>query len=164
MAQARSGDTVRIHYTGRLDDGTVFKTSCGCNPLKFKIGKSSLIPAFQETVVGMKPGKSRTVKIAAGEAYGPRRTEMVVTIDRNKFSENIKPSVGLELDICQLNGKVSLVKVIDVSECSVTLDANHPLAGKDLTFDIELVEIIQPVRFTGVRGPLEMVKTVSNTL
>jgi peptidylprolyl isomerase len=142
MAQAKSGDTVRINYTGRLDDGTVFKTSCGYKPLKFRIGKSMLIPAFQETVVGMKPGKSRTVKIAACEAYGPRREQMVATVDRNKFPENVKPSVGLELDICQQNGKVSLVKVIDVSECSVTLDANHPLAGKDLTFDIELVEII----------------------
>jgi peptidylprolyl isomerase len=142
MAQAKSGDTVRIHYTGRLDDGTVFKTSCGYNPLKFKIGESMLIPAFQETVVGMKPGKSRTVKIAFGEAYGPRREQMVVAVDRNKFPENVNPSVGLELDICQQNGKVSLVKVIDVSECSVTLDANHPLAGKDLIFDIELVEII----------------------
>jgi peptidylprolyl isomerase len=142
MAQAKSGDTVRINYTGRLDDGTVFKTSCGYKPLKFRIGKSSLIPAFQETVVGMKPGNSRTVKIAACEAYGPRHEQMVATVDRNKFPENVKPSVGQELDICQLNGKVSLVKVIEVSECSVTLDANHPLAGKDLTFDIQLVEIV----------------------
>jgi peptidylprolyl isomerase len=142
MAQAKSGDTVKINYTGRLDDGTVFKTSCGYKPLEFRIGKSTLIPAFQETVVGMKPGNSRTVKIVAGEAYGPRHEQMVVAVDRNKFPENVKPSIGLELDICQQNGKVSLVKVIDVSECSVTLDANHPLAGKDLTFDIELVEII----------------------
>ena len=142
MAQAKSGDTVRINYTGRLDDGTVFKTSCGYKPLEFRIGKSTLIPAFQETVVGMKPGKSRTVKIVAGEAYGPRHEQMVVAVDRNKFPENVKPYVGLELDICQQSGKVSLVKVIDVSECSVTLDANHPLAGEDLTFDIELVEII----------------------
>ncbi len=142
MAQAKSGDTVKIHYTGRLDDGTVFKTSCGYKPLEFRIGKSTLIPAFQETVVGMKPGNSRTVKIVAGEAYGPRHEQMVVAVDRNKFPESVKPSIGLELDICQQNGKVSLVKVIDVSECSVTLDANHPLAGKDLTFDIELVEII----------------------
>ena len=142
MALAKSGDTVRINYTGRLDDGTVFKTSCGYKPLEFRIGKSTLIPAFQETVVGMKPGNSRTVKIVAGEAYGPRHEQMVVAVDRNKFPENVKPSVGLELDICQQNGKVSLVKVVDVSECSVTLDANHPLAGKDLTFDIELVEII----------------------
>ena len=142
MAQAKSGDTVKIHYTGRLDDGTVFKTSCGYKPLEFRIGKSMLIPAFQETVVGMKPGNSRTVKIVAGEAYGPRHEQMVVAVDRNKFPENVKPSIGLELDICQQSGKVSLVKVIDVSECSVTLDANHPLAGKDLTFDIELVEII----------------------
>jgi FKBP-type peptidyl-prolyl cis-trans isomerase 2 len=142
MAQAKSGDTVKIHYTGRLDDGTVFKTSCGYKPLEFRIGKSMLIPAFQETVVGMKPGNSRTVKIVAGEAYGPRHEQMVVAVDRNKFPENVKPSIGLELDICQQSGKVSLVKVIDVSECSVTLDANHPLAGEDLTFDIELVEII----------------------
>jgi FKBP-type peptidyl-prolyl cis-trans isomerase 2 len=142
MAQAKSGDTVKIHYTGRLDDGTVFKTSCGYKPLEFRIGKSMLIPAFQETVVGMKPGNSRTVKIVAGEAYGPRHEQMVVAVDRNKFPENVKPSIGLELDICQQNGKVSLVKVIDVSDCSVTLDANHPLAGKDLTFDIELVEIV----------------------
>jgi peptidylprolyl isomerase len=90
----------------------------------------------------MKPGNSRTVKIVAGEAYGPRHEQMVVAVDRNKFPENVKPSIGLELDICQQSGKVSLVKVIDVSECSVTLDANHPLAGEDLTFDIELVEII----------------------
>jgi peptidylprolyl isomerase len=142
MAQAKSGDTVRIHYTGRLDDGTVFKTSCGFKPLKFKIGKSRLIPAFQETVVGMKPGKSRTVKIAAGEAYGPRRKEMVVAVDKNKFPENVKPYVGLELDVHQQNGKIFPAKVIDITECSVTLDANHPLAGKDLIFDIELVEII----------------------
>ncbi len=142
MAQAKSGDTVKIHYTGRLDDGKVFKTSCGYKPLKFKIGKSRLIPAFQETVVGMKPGTSRTVKIVAGEAYGPRREEMVVAVDRNKFPEHIKPYVGLELDVHQQNGKIFPSKVIDVTECSVTLDANHPLAGKDLTFDIELVEII----------------------
>ena len=142
MAQAKSGDTVRIHYTGRLDDGTVFKTSCGCNPLKFRIGKSSLIPAFQETVVGMKQGESRTVKIVAGEAYGPRREQMVAKVDRNKFPQNINPYVGLELDIHQQNGEIYAAKVVDVSECSVTLDANHPLAGKDLTFDIQLVEII----------------------
>jgi FKBP-type peptidyl-prolyl cis-trans isomerase 2 len=142
MAQARSGDTVMINYTGRLDDGTVFKTSCGYKPLKFRIGKSSLIPAFQETVVGMKPGNSRTVKIVACEAYGPRREQMVAAVALNKFPGNVKPYVGLELDIRQRNGKVSLAKVTGVSECSVTLDGNHPLAGKDLTFDIQLVEII----------------------
>ena len=141
MAQAKSGDTVRIHYTGRLDDGTVFKTSCGYKPLKFRIGKSTLIPAFQETVVGMKPGNSRTVKIVADEAYGPRREQMVAAVDRNKFPANIKPSVGLELDICQQDGKVFPAEVIEVSESSITLDANHPLAGKALIFDIELVEL-----------------------
>jgi peptidylprolyl isomerase len=142
MSQAKSGDTVRIHYTGRLDDGTVFKTSCGGKPLTFKIGKSKLIPAFQETVVGMKPGTSRTIKIVANEAYGSRSEEMVVAVARNKFPEHIRPYVGLELDVHQRNGKIFPSKVIDVTECSVTLDANHPLAGKDVTFDIELVEII----------------------
>jgi len=141
MAQAKLGDTVRVHYTGRLVDGTIFKTSSGCEPIKFRIGKSHLMPAFQETVVGMKPGEFRTVRIAAGEAYGQRREQMVVTVDRSKFPENIKPYVGLELDICQPDQKVYPVKVIDVSEHSVTLDGNHPLAGKDLTFDIQLVEI-----------------------
>lgn len=142
MPQAKNGDTVKIHYTGRLDDGTVFKTSCGYKPLKFKIGKSKLIPAFQETVVGMKPGKSRTVRIAAGEAYGPRNEEMVAVVHRNKFPENIKLYVGLQIDVHQQNGEIFAAKVIDISEESVTLDANHPLAGKDLTFDIQLVEII----------------------
>lgn len=142
MVHAKGGDTVNIHYTGRLDDGSVFKTSRGDKPLKFKIGKSRLIPAFQETVVGMKPGELRTVKIVASEAYGPRREEMVVAVARNKFPENIKPYVGLELDVHQQNGEIFAAKVVDVSEGSVTLDANHPLAGKDLTFDIQLVEII----------------------
>jgi peptidylprolyl isomerase len=128
----------RIHHY----DETVFKTSCGSKPLKFKIGQSMLMRAFEQTVVGMKPGESRTVKVTADKAYGPRREEMVVAVDRKEFPDNVKPYVGLELDICQQDGKVFPAKVIEVSESSVTLDANHPLAGKDLIFDIELVEII----------------------
>ena len=143
MALAKSGDTVKIHYTGRLDDGTVFKTSSGCEPLKFRIGKSMLIPAFQETVVGMQPGKSRTVKIASDEAYGPRLREMVVAVARKEFPGNVEPYVGQQLNMRQQSGAVSQAKVTAVSESSVMLDGNHPLAGKDVTFDIQLVEIIQ---------------------
>jgi len=142
MAQSKPGDTVKIHYTGRLGDGTVFKTSCESKPLKFKIGKSMLMRAFEQKVVGMKPGESRTVKVTAAKAYGPRREEMVVAVDRKNFPDDMKLYVGLELDINQHNGRIFPVTVIDVSESSVTLDANHPLAGKDLIFDIELVEII----------------------
>lgn len=142
MTQAKLGDTVRIHYTGKLDDGMVFETSRGREPLEFKIGKSGLIPSFEQTIIGMKPGESRTVKIAPEEAYGPHREEMVVAVERRKFPENIKPYVGLEFEVCQSDGRVFPAKVIDVSEQSVTLDANHPLAGKNLVFDIELLEIM----------------------
>jgi peptidylprolyl isomerase len=142
MAQAKSGDTVKIHYIGRLDNGTVFTTSHGYKPLKFKTVKSGLMPALEQKVVGMKPGESRTVRITADKAYGPRREEMVVAVDRKEFPDNVKPYVGLELDVHQQDGRIFPVTVIDVSESSVTLDANHPLAGKDLIFDIELVEII----------------------
>ena len=142
MAQAKLGDTVWVHYTGRLDDGTVFKTSNEHKPLRFKIGESKLPPALQQAVVGMKPGQSRNIRVAAAEAYGPRREEMVVAVDRKNFPKNVEPYVGMELDVCQNDGKVFPAKVADVSECSVTLDANHPLAGKDVIFDIELVEIV----------------------
>ena len=141
MAQAKPGDTVKIHCTGRLGDGKVFKRSCESKPLKFKIGKSMLMRAFEQKVVGMKPGESRTVKVTADKAYGPRREEMVAAVDRKEFPDNVKPYVGLELDICQQDGKVFPAEVIEVSESSITLDANHPLAGKALIFDIELVEL-----------------------
>jgi peptidylprolyl isomerase len=142
LAQAKPGDTVWVHYTGRLDDGTVFKTSNEHKPLRFKIGESKLPPALQQAVVGMKPGQSRNIRVAAAEAYGPRREEMVVAVDRKNFPKNVEPYVGMELDVCQNDGKVFPAKVADVSESSVTLDANHPLAGKDVIFDIELVEIV----------------------
>ena len=142
MAQAKSGDTVKIHYTGRLGDGKVFERSCESKTLQFNIGQSMLMRAFDQKVVGMMPGESRTIKVTADKAYGPRHEEMVVAVDRKGFPDNVKPYVGLEVDICQHDGKVFPAKVIEVSESSVTLDANHPLAGKDLIFDIELVEII----------------------
>lgn len=142
MAQAKSGDTVRIHYTGKLEDGTVFDTSTDREPLKFKIGEGKVIPGFEQAIVGMNTGDSKTAEIQAKDAYGQHLKEMVQSIDRIHFPEHIKPQIGQQLQIPQDDGKNILVKVADVTESSVTLDANHPLAGKDLTFDIQLVEIV----------------------
>ncbi|MBW1967688.1 MAG: peptidylprolyl isomerase [Deltaproteobacteria bacterium] len=142
MAQAKSGDTVKVHYTGKLEDGTVFDTSANRDPLEFTIGDGKIIPSFEQGVVGMSPGESRTTEIPADNAYGPHRREMVVEIDRNQFPAEVNPKVGERLQIPQKDGKMIIVAVTDVSESTVTLDANHPLAGKDLTFDIELVEIV----------------------
>jgi peptidylprolyl isomerase len=141
MAQAKNGDTVQVHYTGTLDDGTVFDTSVDRNPLQFTLGEGRVISGFEQAVAGMTPGESKTVRITVDEAYGPHDAEMVMAIDRSDFPENIEPRVGQMLQLHQPGGQSIVVTVTEVSESSVTLDANHPLAGKDLTFDIELLEI-----------------------
>jgi peptidylprolyl isomerase len=142
MTQAKEGDTVRVHYTGKLSDGIVFSTSVNRDPLEFTIGEGEVIPAFEQAVVGMNPGESRTTEVLADEAYGPYREEMVLELDRGQFPEDMDLEVGEQLQIRQADGKKVSVVVTDVSESSVTLDANHPLAGEDLTFDIQLVEIV----------------------
>lgn len=142
MAQAKEGDTVRVHYTGKLGDGTVFDTSDESEPLEFTIGKGQIIPGFEQAVVGMKPGETKTTTIPPEEAYGSRREDMTLTVDRGQFPEEIKPEPGQQLQIQQPDGRAAIVVVSDVSESTVTLDANHPLAGQPLTFDIELVDII----------------------
>ena len=142
MAQAKHGDTVKVHYTGKLDDGTVFDTSIKRDPLQLTIGEGRVIPGFEQAVVGMKPGESKTAKVPADKAYGPHREEMVLEVDRNQFPEHLKPKVGERLQVRQPDGQTIIVTVTDISEASVTLDGNHPLAGKDLTFDIQLIEIV----------------------
>ncbi|MHC1585063.1 MAG: FKBP-type peptidyl-prolyl cis-trans isomerase [Candidatus Syntropharchaeia archaeon] len=142
MAQAKIGDTVKVHYTGKLEDGTVFDTSIDREPLQFTIGERQIIPGFEEAVVGMSPGESKTTKIPSDKAYGPHHRELVVVVNRSQFPENFEPVVGEQLEIRQPGGHPILVMVTEVSESTVTLDANHPLAGKDLTFEIELVEIL----------------------
>ena len=142
MAQAKNGDTVKVHYTGKLEDGTVFDTSINRDPLQFTIGENQVIPGFEQAVVGMNPGESKTTKVPADKAYGPHHKEMVIVVDRNQFPANLEPKVGQQLQIRQADGRAIVVTVTDVSESSVTLDANHPLAGKDLTFDIQLIEIL----------------------
>ncbi len=142
MAQAKTGDTVQIHYTGKLADGTVFDTSRDRHPLQFTIGKGQLIAGFEQAVIGMNTGESKTAVIPADRAYGPRLDESVVEVDRKHLPPGLNAEVGQRLEITQTDDQTILVTVAAVSEASMTLDANHPLAGKDLTFDIELVKIL----------------------
>jgi peptidylprolyl isomerase len=141
MGQAKAGDTVKVHYTGRLDDGSVFDTSADHEPLEFTVGEGQVIPGFENAVVGMNTGESKTARIPAGDAYGPHRSEMVITVERSMFPDDVDPQVDQQVQIRQSNGQSFIATITDVTDEDVTLDANHPLAGKDLTFDIELVEI-----------------------
>ena len=141
MAQAKTGDTVKVHYTGKLDDGTVFDSSAEREPLEFTLGSGSIIPGFERAVLGMSLGESKTELIPTDAAYGPHLEEMVVVVDRQQMPAEIEPQVGQQLQLQQQDGQVLPVVITDVSDASVTLDANHPLAGEALIFDIQLVEI-----------------------
>lgn len=136
------GDTVRVHYTGRLADGTVFSTSEGSNPLQFTLGSDMVISGFDKAVVGMSPGESRTVEIPAKEAYGRYYNELVQEVNREEVPLDLELKVGMRLQAQKEDGQIMTIKVIEMSESTVKLDANHPLAGKDLTMDIGLVEIV----------------------
>lgn len=140
-AQAKNGDTVQVNYTGKLADGTVFDTSVGREPLEFKLGAGQMIPGFEKAVLGMKVGEKKTVTIPANEAYGPHRDDMVVEVGRDRLGPGVIPKVGQQLQGTRPDGSVSTFTVVAVSDNTITIDANHPLAGKDLTFEIELVKI-----------------------
>ena len=142
MAKAKNGDTVKIHYTGKLEDGTVFDSSIGHDPLEFQIGQNQIFPKLEEAVIGMEPSDTKTVVVSSEDAYGPYREEMVVDVPKNSFPADITPEVGLELELVQSNNQPIIVTILKVLDDTVTLDANHPLAGKNLTFDVELVEIV----------------------
>ncbi|MEL6457776.1 MAG: peptidylprolyl isomerase [Cyanobacteria bacterium J06636_27] len=141
MAQAKAGDNVKVHYTGKLDDGTVFDSSVEREPLQFSLGSGNVIPGFEEAIVGMAPGESKTATIPPDQAYGPQREELVITVEKEQIPTDLSVEIGQQLQISQNNGQVIPVIVTDVSDSKVTLDANHPLAGQQLTFDIELVEV-----------------------
>lgn len=141
MAKAKSGDTVKVHYIGKLEDGTVFDSSESREPLKFKIGAGQVIAGFEEAVVGMDTGDTKTMKIPSDRAYGPHREDMVIEIDRDKLDTDMVPRPGELWQISRDNEDPIVVMVKEVDEEKVKLDANHPLAGKDLTFDIRVEEI-----------------------
>ena len=140
MAIATDGDTVRIHYTGRLDDGTVFDSSEGRDPLEFVVGAGQVIPGFDQAVSGMETGEEKTVTIPAGEAYGAHREDLVFNLGRAEIPSGMDPQVGQRLQMATKEGQTFQVTVAEATDTNVVLDANHPLAGKDLTFDIHLVE------------------------
>lgn len=139
--QAKYGDTVRVHYTGKLEDGTVLATTTNKPPAQFTLGQGHDIRGLDIAVVGMSVGEFSTAKISADNAYGPYRREMTQTVPINQFPANIKPSVGQMLQDHQEDGRIINVKVAEVCDTSVTLDANHPLAGKDIIFDVQLIDI-----------------------
>lgn len=141
MAAAKQGDTVKVHYTGKLEDGTVFDTSREREPLEFTIGEGKVIPGFEAAVIGMEAGKSRSATVPPEQAYGERRTDRILTVEREQFPEDLDPQVGQQLEVKQPDGQAVPVTVARVSDADVTLDANHPLAGRELTFEMELVEI-----------------------
>jgi FKBP-type peptidyl-prolyl cis-trans isomerase 2 len=142
MADAKSGDIVRIHYTGKLDDGNVFDSSEGRDPLQFTIGENNIIPKLEAAIIGMAEGDKATVEIIAAEAYGPHQPEAVQIVERSVIPGDIPLEVGTQLQATGSGGQPLLFTVVEVTDENVTLDGNHPLAGQDLTFDVELVEII----------------------
>lgn len=141
MAQVQQGNTVKVHYTGRLEDGTVFDTSQDRDPLSFTVGEGMVIPGFEQAVAGMEPGDTKTTEITPEEGYGPRREDMVVQVPQQQISQDVQPSVGQQLQLRLQNGQTVPVVVTNVENGTVTIDANHPLAGRTLIFDIELVDI-----------------------
>jgi peptidylprolyl isomerase len=140
MSEVKTGDTVRVHYTGHLDDGNVFDSSEGGEPLAFTVGSGEVIPGFDHAVLGLSPGESKKVTIPAEEAYGARRDELVVQVPRERFPDDFEPEAGMRLNLDQ-NGQVVPVTIADVSDSAVVIDGNHPLAGENLTFDLKLVDI-----------------------
>ena len=142
MAQAQKGDKVKVHYTGRLDDGSQFDSSKDREPLEFEVGANQVIPGFEDAVVGLSEGESTTVNIPSDQAYGPRIEEMILKVGKDKLPPNFNPELGQKLQLPQQDGQNVIVTITDITDDIIELDANHPLAGKDLTFDIQLVEIL----------------------
>lgn len=141
MSKVKNGDTVNVHYHGKLTDGTTFDSSEGREPLKFKVGEGAVIKGFDQALVGMEIGEKKTANIPVDEAYGQPAQENFIEFPKTEFPEDMKPAVGMQLHLSDNNGNNFPVVVAEVKDESVILDANHPLAGKDLIFDLELVSI-----------------------
>lgn len=137
---AQQGNTVRVHYAAKLDDGTLIESSQEQEPLEFTIGEGRIIPGLEEAVVGMAPGDQKTVEVEPDRAYGHHREDLIVDVSRSKLPEDLSPEVGQKLQMQSEQGQTFPVTVTEVFEQEIRLDANHPLAGRSLTFDLELVE------------------------
>jgi FKBP-type peptidyl-prolyl cis-trans isomerase 2 len=143
VSKAKSGDTVVVHYTGTLKDGTEFDSSRGRDPLRISLGKGEVIPGFEEALLHMSAGEKKTVQIPKDKAYGERRPELVASVERDQLPPDMKPEVGQHLQLQHESGNTMHVVVAELTDTTMTIDGNHPLAGEDLTFELELVEIAQ---------------------
>lgn len=143
MSKATPGNTVRVHYKGTLEGGEVFDSSEEREPLEFTLGESQVIPGFEAAVEGMEVGETRTAEVPATEAYGEARDDLRFPMPKERFPEGIEPRVGQQLGLQQPDGRSVPVRVVEVADDMVTLDANHPLAGEDLKFEIRLQEIVE---------------------
>jgi len=139
---ARPGDTVAVSYTGRLDDGTVCVTTASRRPLQFTLGRGRIIPGVERAVIGMCPGQSKTVRLRPPQAYGKHHEGMLIAVDRRRVQADSELTVGQQLRATCANGRTISVTVAEVTNSKVILDTNHPLAGKTITFDIQLVRIV----------------------
>lgn len=141
MANVQKGDKVKVHYTGKLNDGTEFDSSKGRDPLEFEAGSGQVIKGFDSALIGMEIGETKNVEIPVEMAYGPKRDDLVIQVPPTQFPADMSPQVGLQVELHNNQGGTIPAMIVDVNEENVTLDANHPLAGKDLSFEIELVDI-----------------------
>lgn len=141
MDTAKQGDKVKVHYAGRLEDGSVFDSSEGKDPLEFTIGESQVIPGFESAVEGMSEGQEKTTEIPVDDAYGPVRDELQFEVERDRFPQEVDPEVGRMVEVKDPDGGTHAATITEVKDEAVTLDLNHPLAGHELTFEIRLVEI-----------------------
>jgi len=141
MQQVKKGDTVKVHYHGKLTNGTTFDSSEGREPLEFEVGGGMVIPGFDDGVTGMAIGEKKTIHIPADQAYGPKQEEMIMEFPRDRFPADMVPEVGMQLNMSNGSGQNFPVTIAEVREAVVVLDANHPLAGEELIFDLELVAI-----------------------
>lgn len=144
MPTAKNGDGVSVHYTGKLSDGSVFDSSEGNEPLKFNIGAGMVIPGFENAIIGMEVGDKKTINIPKNEAYGEYRDEMIAEFSRNQFPEGMDVQIGMSFHLQGPDGSMLPVVVKEVKTDSVVIDGNHPLAGQDLEFDLELMEVGEP--------------------
>jgi len=141
LSKVEDGNTVKVHYTGTLKDGSVFDSSAEREPLEFKLGEGQLIPGFEKAVIGLEEGDKTNVDIPVEEAYGEAREELVINVPKDQLPDDVEPEIGMQLQVNQPDGQPVPVRIAEISDDELTLDANHPLAGKDLSFEIELVEI-----------------------
>lgn len=142
MAIAKNGDTVKVHYTGTLDDGTQFDSSVGGNPLEFKIGEGALLEKFETAVIGLEPGQSNNVHIPAEDGYGLVRDDLIATVPKTNLPPEISPEVGMQLKMQTPDGGAMILRITEVMENAIKVNANHELAGENLNFKIDLLEIL----------------------